>query len=52
MRIGAAVASIDPAQEANDVGFIDGVGGSCKGEDFVNGMKEGRLGNRRELGIM
>jgi hypothetical protein len=52
MRIGATVMSIEDAHEINDVGFRDGVGGSWRGEDSVNGMKDLRLGNRRELGMI
>ena len=51
MRIGAAVANNDKPQEMNDAKVSDGDGGSCRGEAFVNGMKDPRLGSRRELGI-
>ena len=52
MRIGAAVTAIEDAHAIKDVGFRDGVGGSCRGEVLVNGIKDWRLGKGRELGMI
>jgi hypothetical protein len=49
MRIGAAVTSKDDPQVINEAELRDGFGGSRSGEASVNGMKDRRLGNRREL---
>ena len=51
IRIGAAVAIIEDAQDINEAVLKNGAGGTCRGEVLVNGMKELRLGNNRELGI-
>ena len=51
MRMGAAVASSEDVQEINEAEVRDGVGGSCRGESVVNGIKEPRLGHNRELGM-
>lgn len=50
-RVGAAVTSNEDPQETREAELKDGDGGSWSGEASVNGMKDLRLGNRRELGI-
>lgn len=52
IRIGAAVTAIEDAHAIKDVGLRDGVGGSCRGEVSVNGIKDLRLGRSRELGMI
>ena len=51
MKIGAAVLSREDPQLNNEAALKDGDGGSWRGEASVNGTKDPRLGNRRELGI-
>ena len=49
--IGAAVLASASPHNAIDLGFRDGLGGSCSGEEAENGMKDRRLGSKREDGI-